>query len=281
MSLDIDWSQAWIDEQKNRREADNSEYWDSRAPSFAKTAGVSPYTESFLELSGVQEGETIFDMGCGSGTLALPLARAGHHVYAADFSPVMLDLMMQRAKLEGIEEFIHPLELAWDEDWSHVTIPVCDLAFASRSIATTDLQGALRKLESFARRRVCITLTTGLSPRADEVLLQAMGREIPKYPDCVFAFNILWSMGIKPSIEYIRSVRKDGFESFEHAIDQTCEILEATPLERTRLIEYAAEHLHEEQAEDGSTSWTFDHTRITSWAFISWNLDEESALPVA
>lgn len=272
MPIDIDWAQAWIDAQQDRRPAESSEFWDNRAPNFAKIAGSSPYAEKFLKLSGIDEGETVFDMGCGSGTLALPLAREGHHVYAADFSPVMIDLMMQQAKLEGIEDFIHPIELSWDEGWSHIQAPVCDYAFASRSIATADMRAALRKLESVARKRACITLTTGLSPRADEVLLQAIGRELPKYPDCVFAFNILWSMGRQPSIEYIRSSRKSEFMSFEEAIDQTCEIFDATTTERTRLIEYAAEHLHETQAEDGAKVWEFDHTRVTSWAFISWDL---------
>lgn len=271
MSVDFDWGQAWIDEQQQRRPADNCAYWNDRAPSFAKTAGASPYAEKFIELSGIENDETVFDMGCGSGTLALPLARAGHHVHAADFSPVMLDLMMKRAEQDGVADLIHPIELSWDEDWSHIDIPVCDLAFASRSIATSDMRAALVKLDSMARRRVCITLTTGMSPRADTVLLQAVGRELPKYPDCVFGFNILWSMGIQASVDYIRSARKSEFETFEHAIEKTCEILETTPEERTKLIEYSAEHLHEVRAEDGSVRWEYDHERITSWAFIAWD----------
>lgn len=271
MTVDFDWSDAWKKEQATRRPADDSQYWDSRAPSFAKVAGSSPYAETFVELAGIHPGETVFDMGCGSGTLALPLARAGHHVYACDFSQVMIDLMMKCANLEGIQACIHPEVLSWDEDWSHIEAPVCDVAVASRSLATADMESALRKLDSMARRRVCITLTTGLSPRADEVLLKAMGREVPAYPDCVFAFNILWSMGIQAQVDYIRSERTSEFESFEEAIDKTCEILNATPEERTHLIEYSAEHLHEKHKEDGIRIWEYDHTRITSWAFISWD----------
>lgn len=271
MSVEFDWGEAWIEEQKERRPADNNEYWNNRAPSFAKTAGTSPYAEEFIERAGIEEGETVFDMGCGSGTLALPLARAGHHVYAADFSPVMIDLMMQRAKLEKIDEYIHPIELSWDGDWGRIEAPVCDLAFASRSLATSDMRAALRKLSSMARRRVCVTLTTGMSPRADVVLMEAIGRKLPKFPDCVFAFNILWEMGIQATVDYIRSARKSEFESFEEAIDKTCEILEATPEERTRLIEYSAEHLHETRGDDGVPRWEYDHDRITSWAYITWD----------
>lgn len=271
MAVDFDWSSAWKEEQASRRPADDSSYWDDRAPSFAKTAGSSPYADTFLELAQIDQDETVFDMGCGSGTLALPLARDGHHVYACDFSRAMIDLMMQRARLDKVDALIHPELLSWDEDWSHIMAPACDVAIASRSIATTDMESALRKLDFMARRRVCITLTTGLSPRADEVLIQVIGRKVPAYPDCVFAFNILWSMGIQPQVTYIRSARKSDFGSFEEAIDKTCEILDATPEERTRLIEYSAEHLHENHREDGTRVWEYDHTRITSWAFLCWD----------
>ena len=131
----FDWAQAWRDKAAMRKRADSVEFWNNRAPSFAKTAGVSPYARTFLELADVHEGETVFDMGAGSGTLALPLARDGFKVFAGDFSSVMLDLMMERAELEGIGHLITTKVMAWEDEWD---APVCDVAFASRSIATDD-----------------------------------------------------------------------------------------------------------------------------------------------
>lgn len=268
----IDFNEEWKAWQEKRRHADDSAYWDKRAPSFAKTAGTSPYARTFLERAGVQPGETVFDMGCGSGTLALPLAKRGIEVWACDFSPVMIDLMMQRAELDGTSDLIHPVELSWDEDWGAHELPVCNVAFASRSIMTADLRDSLGKLDAQARRRVCITLSTGSSPRCDEVLLAAMGREPDWYADHVFAMNILWQMGLWPSLSYIRSKRPSEFESREEAIERTCEVFSATPAERARLEAYAAEHLVQAVSQDtGQPCWAFDHTRITSWAFISWD----------
>ena len=40
----------------------------------------------------------VFDMGCGTGALAVPLGLAGHKVVAADFSRGMLDRMSGSAK---------------------------------------------------------------------------------------------------------------------------------------------------------------------------------------
>ena len=269
--VEIDWGKLWKEAQRERRRADDSSYWDKRAPSFAKTAGVSPYARTFLERAGLAEGETIFDMGCGSGTLALPLARAGHEVYACDFSPVMIELMMKRAELEGVSERIHPEQLSWGEDWTARDLPVCDVAFASRSIATDDMVDALDKLAQRALRRVCLTLATDSSPRSDEVLLRAIGRPRETYPDFVFGMNILWQEGLKPELSYITSKRPSEFPSFEEAIEKTCQIVEATPEERERLVVYSKEHLHEVENADGERVWSYDHVRETSWAFISWD----------
>ena len=268
----IDWNREWKSWQESRRHVDDSAYWDKRAPSFAKTAGTSPYARTFLECADVKPGETVFDMGCGSGTLALPLAKQGVEVWACDFSPVMIDLMMRRAELDGTAELIHPVQLSWDEDWSMRELPVCDVAFASRSIMTDDLADSLVKLDGQARRRVCITLSTGSSPRCDEVLLNAMGRERAWYADHVFAMNILWQLGKWPELSYIHSKRPSEFESFEEAIERTCEVFDATPEERVRLEAYARGHLKRAVSQDtGQPCWAFDHTRITSWAFISWD----------
>lgn len=267
----IDWAQEWVEAQKERRKADDAAYWDGRAASFAETCGTSPYATTFLERASLRAGETVFDMGCGSGTLAVPLAQAGHEVWACDFSAKMLELMMGRAREEGVDGLIHPVLVSWDGDWDAAGIPLCDVSFASRSIATSDLSAAMEKLAARARRRVCITLGTDDSPRSDEVLLRAMGRKRTYYPDFIFGMNILWDLGIYPDLSYIRSPRASEFSSREEAIEKTCEIVGATPAERARLEAYAREHLRCREDEHGAEVWTFDHVRVTSWAFISWD----------
>lgn len=164
MTIDIDWRAAWIAEQEHRGRSDDATRWDERSANYAKVSGTSSYASTFLDYAGVREGETVLDMGCGSGALALPLAQDGHEVYACDFSRGMLDALMETAFRLGVNQHVHPMLLAWDDDWTTAGVPVCDVALASRSIATGDMQAALAKLDEHARRRVCITLTTGLSP---------------------------------------------------------------------------------------------------------------------
>lgn len=42
--------------------------------------------------------QTVADLGCGTGTLTILLAQAGHHVQGVDFSPQMLDIARNKAK---------------------------------------------------------------------------------------------------------------------------------------------------------------------------------------
>lgn len=274
MDKGFDWTEAWKRHQEERRHADDREFWNQRAPSFAKTAGTSPYARRFLENAGVRIGQTVFDMGCGSGTLALPLAQQGIEVWACDFSPVMLELMMRRARMEGIDDLIHPLCLAWDEDWDAVQAPVCDFAFASRSVATSDLRAALTKLDSKAGQRVCITLGVDASPRSDPKLLEVIGRKSEPVADYMYGMNILWQMGVQPELSYIRSRRSAEFHDFDEAIEKTCAIIEATPAERELLEAYSREHLVPSVDRDGNPCLSYDHVRVTSWAFISWDKGE-------
>ena len=52
-----------------------------------------------MELNG---DEVILDIGCGPGTLAVPLAKRVKEVIAIDFSAQMLEELNQYAKREGV-----------------------------------------------------------------------------------------------------------------------------------------------------------------------------------
>ena len=86
---------------------------------------------------GIRPGETVFDMGCGTGAIALPLGELGHKVVAADFSQGMLDRMQAVIESQGIRTVFSKL-MSWDEDWAAkgVRTGMVDICVASRSIAT-------------------------------------------------------------------------------------------------------------------------------------------------
>ena len=171
--------------------------------------------------------------------------------------------------------------LAWDEDWQAAGIAPksVDVAFASRSIATRDLADALIKLDRSTRRRCCITLVTGASPRVDTTIMAAIGASVTESRDYVYAFNILVGLGRYPEVRYITSPRRDTFDSLEDGVQDFSRMLEGGNEGRVdELRSYLAAHMVEnpEAGKPGQKGkpqgrYMLDHERIMRWAFIAWN----------
>ena len=287
-----DWNEEWKELQRQRRHADRAEYWDDRAKTFGDRDVPSPYVRSFLQLADIRPGETVFDMGCGTGALAVPLGQAGHRVIAADFSTGMLDCLKAELESRGIEGVERRL-LSWDaprEDWAAAGVGPgsADVALASRSIATYDLRESLLRLTEVARRRCCITLAAGASPRIDERVLAGIGVEPPNSHDYLYAFNILANEGLKPRVDYIDSTRPQSFDSLDAAFDKLSEMVDAAGEGRlsqsereaalVRLREWLEDDLveNEHAGEPDRKGLPQGRLRLSeprrfAWAFISWD----------
>lgn len=273
-----DWNAEWIALQSARNHSDNAAVWDERAKTFpVKHGDQSGYVQRFLELAGIAEGETVLDMGCGTGALATPLASKGCHVIACDFSQGMLDAMVEDQRSLGIGGVDAHL-MSWTDDWSSHGLGEnsVDVALASRSIATNDLRDSLMRLDRVARRRVCVTLPSGPSPRTDERLLAAAGFRQTIGHDFLYAFNILASCGINPEVSYIPSVRMEIFETFEQACEGFGKIVRdamkglASQAEIAsipdRLNPWLEQHLvHDERG------YHLLEERKVVWAFLAWS----------
>jgi SAM-dependent methyltransferase len=150
----------------------------------------------------------ILDIGCGSGTLALPLAAAGHQVLAVDFSRGMIDELQSRAAnkgLQGISTTILDINAPWEE-WQGAGINEnsVDVAVASRSMMVDDLWRTLLNLERVARERVAMTMATEFGPRETKRLGEPINGQ-PFVPDYIYAINLLFQMGRYPELRFINS----------------------------------------------------------------------------
>lgn len=284
-----DWNKEWKELQKVRRHADDAAFWDKRSATFTTKDAPNLYVEKFLEYAGIRPGETVFDMGCGTGALAVPLGEAGHKVVAADFSQGMLDQMQSRLDEAGVRT-VFPKLMSWEDDWPAFGVRegMTDVAVASRSIATADLRDALLRLTEVARRRVCITLATGSSPRVDERILAAVGLPAVLGRDYLYAFNILAAEGIRAEVRYIDSTRDDTFASPEDAYEKLAAMIDdssavrASDTERQRaranLREWLTANLVPNESAGApdrkgipQLAWRLAEPCTVTWAFLAWN----------
>jgi SAM-dependent methyltransferase len=206
----IDWRQAWAEHNQRRPGPGNAEFWDGRAKDFEKRHDVSEYAALFLELLAPAPNDRIMDVGCGTGALALPLARAGHEVFAVDFSASMLASLEARRDVEGLENLSTHL-LDWNEDWDAAGIEPgsADIVIASRSTMVADLHEAFSKLSAAARKRVAVTMATEFGPKA-HLPRDPLDRREPDEPaDYIFGVNLLIQMGLYPRLAYI-DTRREG-----------------------------------------------------------------------
>jgi SAM-dependent methyltransferase len=203
MSLaDIDFGQRYRDHMAaaGGREKPPEE-WDARAESMAVMPGQSAYAREFTARMDLSGCETLLDVGCGTGTIALALAPRLRHVYALDYSRGMLDVLMRSAAALGIDN-VTPIHRAWEDDWSDV--PACDLVTASRSTTVMDMADALGKLDARSKRRAYLTSMVG-GRFIDDELAALLGRTRPALPDYIYIINILHGMGRHPRLDDIEN----------------------------------------------------------------------------
>ena len=276
----IDWNEIWRGTEDSIERSNNLDFWNNFAPRFGRnTPEHDPYVETFYEYMKARPEDTLFDMGCGPGTLAIPYAQKGHEVYAADFSPEMLRRLMLRAKDAGFEERIHPIELNWNEDWSVRDLPKCDIALSSRSFICRDLTTSLEKLESVAKRRVCIGAWDIPEAGYDRYLANAIGYERPGMGTHYMIMGELMDRDVYPELRYIFTpFRQAKYASREEAEEELRSAFShMTPEQEKKFSDYLGKHLNYNpepavfRGSDLDGYWQLDHGDNSSIAFISWD----------
>jgi SAM-dependent methyltransferase len=75
------------------------EMWASFAPTAAFTTPIAAHLVEFAE---IKAGETVLDVGTGTGVVAITAARAGASVTGLDLTPALLDVARENARTAGL-----------------------------------------------------------------------------------------------------------------------------------------------------------------------------------
>ncbi len=188
--------------------------WDRRAERRSRGEGDGDYSQAFLARMDLTDAKTALDIGCGTGNLAIPLAKRIRKVHALDFSPEMLRFLEINRKRAGVANIVAH-RLSWTDSWRGV--PAADIVVCSRAMSVDDLRGALEKMDRKAKRRCYLTLHAGGSYLGPDVLA-LLGREMEPRPDYIYAVNILYQMGVKARVDFLRSMGGTGYVSAEDFI---------------------------------------------------------------
>jgi SAM-dependent methyltransferase len=254
---DIDFAELYRRQMQfaNRQEK-TPEYWDGRAPAMSQRMSDSQYVREFVAALDLTGCATLLDVGCGPGTIALTVAPRLEHVYGLDYSPGMLAAFAEEARARGLTAAT-PILRAWEDDWADV--PVCDIVVASRSTAVPDLEAAILKLDSKARKRVYMSYPADGRLPGDEVR-RAIGRAGGFSPDYLCAVGILHHLGLHPALSYLttenRFARCADFEDF---LSKATELLGPLSTEEVDRLE----RFFRETGERG-------RQEPTRWALFSW-----------
>ena len=266
-------------EQASTINRDSQAYWNKRAATFTRSA-TSDYERWLLDLLALEAGETILDMGCATGTLAVPLARAGLRLHGCDFAEAMLAILDVRAAAENLPVTSHLL--AWEDDWEEAGLGEnsVDVAFASRSLMSGDASACVRKLDAAARSRAAVVVPDSLLPSRDPRLLTYLGRAARRPSIVRDVTRALASLGRIPVFATTRTFRPMRFSSFDEARADLRRLAGPEPFtaREQRLFDaYAAQHVVREDltgpSEVAEEHWVLDYRLPVTWAFIGWSTD--------
>ena len=266
-------------EQSSTINRDSQAYWNKRAATFTRDT-TSDYERWLLDLLALETDDEVLDMGCATGTLAVPLARAGHRVHGCDFAEAMLAILDERTATESLPITCHLL--AWEDDWEAAGLGTdsVDVAFASRSLMSGDVPTCVCKLDATARSRAAVVVPDSLLPSRDPRLLTYLGRSARRACIVRDVTRALATLGRIPVFATTRTFRPMRFSSFDEARVDLRRLAGPEPFtaREQRLFDaYAAQHVVREDltspSEVAEEHWVLDYRLPVTWAFIGWSTD--------
>lgn len=235
---DVDWESFWAEKLKDKVNKD----WDKAAPGFFKRTRKDDYHDALFDKLILNENDTVLDVGCGEGSVTIPIAKRVKKVIGIDSSPKMLEYLEKRASkqnIDNIETVLKPIEEISYDDIGDVDIVVC-----SRSLnGIVPIRKVLTELDNIADKYVFITIFGPENKKIEKDFDIEIGRKTEDFPDYNYFFNILFNMGIYANIERFDLKNYREYDSIADAMDNGKFRLDLYSDEEKKLLEKYLERI--------------------------------------
>lgn len=242
-------------------------FWESYAATYdSRTSLPDSYAQTLAVFqSQVRAGDTLLDVGAGTGRFALPLAPHVAHVTALDPSPAMLTILREKAAAQGATNLT--MVEAGLEDCD---LPAHDVVLAAWSLyRQLDLPAALTTLVRLTRRTLIIAASDAAEAPHQRWQRAIWGRTgEPDFPAYLYMLGALRQIGIRADLRIVWETRRYTAPTAE-ALVRRFVPPDATAAETTR---FAAEFTP--ALVSGSDGWHYHHRYPVGLLIWHANADE-------
>lgn len=260
-----DWNTIWKEAVERLPKKETPTSWNKIATKFDQWMEKDDYPKEMVSKIKVDDGDTVLDIGCGNGTITIPLAKKARSVTALDISAKMLDLLKDKAASENLSNIkcINKdiVDVEAEEIGHH------DVVVASRSLnGITDIKREMEKINQIAGKYVFMTIWGKHNRAFESEIAHLLGREIYEHPDYTIVLNILHEMGINAHSEPLQSNTRNFYSDMEEALDRIQWRVGDLNKEEKNIVK---EHLTKTLIKnpDGSLSYTRSNSK---WVLIWW-----------
>lgn len=211
---EVKWEDFWASRLKNKV----NKNWDDAAPRFYKRTRGEDYQKVLFDKLILNETDTVLDVGCGEGSITIPLAKKVKKVIGIDSSPKMLEYLKKRAcdnNVENIKTILKPIEEISYDEIGDVDVVVC-----SRSLnGIVPICEVLTELDKIANKYVFITVFGPENKKIEKDFDKELGIKTEDFPDYNYLFNILFNLGIYANVERFDLNNYRMYDSIQSAMD--------------------------------------------------------------
>ena len=261
---EIDWDELWT--RKMDKKGDRGKDWSKAAVKYSERASKDNYTEQLISKMIITKEDTVLDLGCGEGSVTIPLSKEVASITAVDATSKMLEILDEKIESEGISN-IKKIQ----DDINEVTLDKYghfDIVLASRVVnGIKSAEKVFYNLNEIAKKYVFVTLFGPNNWKLEKDFHEYLSKEYKGAPSYIILINILANMGIYANIINLDVGPYRTYKSIDDAIENgKWNLANFSEEEQDKLVKF----LNEVLIKDEKTGLLYNKDDKPDWVLIWW-----------